>query len=202
MGIPTAVAAYLIAWYAAAQASLTAGAALRDYKVPMKIGKWFPEIGAQEIAEGLEKAAQEINDSETIADPDINEFGSELFLPDEYYLHIEHEKSPLIIDANGNVKLYRAICQAEYDSLIKMGKSSSILGTMENKWTATNIEDATAWGNSLYQNGEFRIIEITLPKSLLDGFYSGGMKLDGIGPGYYVPVDTLNNYIDTIRLIK
>ena len=51
---------------------------------------------------------------------------------------------------SGTTKLYRAMSQAEYDSVIQNQKFVPYDLAMEDKWFATTLENATKWGDIFY----------------------------------------------------
>lgn len=50
--------------------------------------------------------------------------------------------------------------------------------------------------------GEYKIIEITVPESVINDIYYGGPNLDNIGPAYNANSDLLNQFIDTIKPVE
>ena len=87
----------------------------------------------------------------------------------------------------------------EYNSLMKNGNFQPYDKAMEGKWFATNPENAAKWGETFYPNGDFKMVEVTVPKSSLEGMYYGGNKLDGIGSVYYAERDYINQVLMSIR---
>ena len=124
------------------------------------------------------------------------------FLPEEYYSGEYTSKPTLIRDEAGNVKLYRTVSEAEYKSLMKEEPFSTVDGAMESKWLSTTIDDANQWGRAMNFGGEYKIVEITVPESILDDMYYGGPNLDNIGPAYNASSDLLNSFLDTIKSVN
>ena len=98
------------------------------------------------------------------------------------------------------IKLYRVTSHAEYQSIKSSGKFSSPIGTMEEKWFLTTKQNSLKWAKLFYQNGDFKIVKIRVPKSSLDKFYYNA-NIDGIGPGYSINVNILNQIVKSIRWI-
>ena len=161
----------------------------------------------KEIADTAEDLSQKIVDKEDIFEEskffdqenDIFENG---FLPEEYYSGKHALKPPLIRDSNGNVKLYRTISESEYEAIKINDKFDTIPGAMSDKWFSTKIEDARIWGEKMDFGKGYKIIEITVPESLIDDLYYGGSNLDGIGPAFCAPLDIINEFSNTIKLIE
>lgn len=124
------------------------------------------------------------------------------FLPEEYYSGNYTSNPPLIRDANGNVKLYRTVSTAEYEKLMSGESFNTVPGAMESKWLSTNIDDANQWGNAMDFGGEYKIIEITVPESVIDDMYYAGPNLDNIGSAYNANSDLLNQFIDTVKPVE
>jgi len=106
-----------------------------------------------------------------------------------------------VLSNNKKLKLYRAVCEAEYEDIRKKGmKFCYYPYGMEIKWFATNYEHAIMWGESLYPNGIYRILEMTiLNTSLQFMFYV--KYLDNIGPAYAADVDLLNKIMKKVKLV-
>ncbi len=161
----------------------------------------------KEMADTAEDLSQKIVDKEDIFEEskffdqenDIFENG---FLPEEYYSGKHALKPPLIRDSNGNVKLYRTISESEYEAIKINHKFDTIPGAMSDKWFSTKIEDARIWGEKMDFGKGYKIIEITVPESLIDDLYYGGSNLDGIGPAFCAPLDIINEFSNTIKLIE
>jgi hypothetical protein len=64
------------------------------------------------------------------------------------------------------------------------GRLRAKLGHMEGKWFTTTPELAARWGKKLYRRNPYEIIEVGVPKRVLDRFY-GSPRLEAIGPAYY-----------------
>ena len=128
---------------------------------------------------------------------------NEAFLPDDYYNGTPIESPALIRDNAGNIMLYRVMSEAEYNSLMNEDYIfTSVLGSMESKWLATTVADAHTWGQRMNFEGNYRIIEITIPEVVVNVMYYGGPNLDSIGPAFNAEVSILNKYLNSIRTIK
>ena len=129
--------------------------------------------------------------------------GTEGFLPDEYYSgNYSNAEPPLISNSSGDIKLYRTVSEIEYKSLMSGEKFALAPNSLESKWLSTNVADANAWGKKMDFGGNYKIVEITVPRSALDSMYYGGPKLDGIGPAYNATNSILNQYANTIKSVK
>jgi hypothetical protein len=99
-----------------------------------------------------------------------------------------------------NVRLYRAISDAEYQQIIKTGKFETGPSSMGGKFFAERASDAAKWGDYFYgPGGNYRIIEIELRGSVANNFMRWE-RLDGIGPARYAELEQLFDYI--IRLVR
>jgi len=99
------------------------------------------------------------------------------------------------------VSLFRAMCNAEYLSIIENNNTFiDYEWAMEKKWFATSFEDANKWGRIFYPERICKIIEIiVLQESLKYMFF---LKfLDNIGPAYSADVELLNKIVRRINLI-
>ena len=101
---------------------------------------------------------------------------------------------------SSTTKLYRAVSEAEYNSIKSTGKFSSPLGTMEEKWFLTTKNNSLRWANLFYKNGNFKIVKIRVQNTYLSQFYFNA-NIDGIGPGYAINVNLLNQIVKSIRWI-
>lgn len=101
---------------------------------------------------------------------------------------------------SSTTKLYRAVSKAEYNSIKSTGKFSSPLGTMEEKWFLTTKNNSLRWANLFYKNGNFKIVKIRVQNTYLSQFYFNA-NIDGIGPGYAINVNLLNQIVKSIRWI-
>jgi len=99
------------------------------------------------------------------------------------------------------VKLFRAVCEAEYISILENdNKFVPYEWAMDKKWFATCHEHAVEWGNWFYPDGVYKIIEITVLKESLK--YMFFLKsLDNIGSAYAADAALLNKIVRGLRLI-
>lgn len=88
------------------------------------------------------------------------------------------------------IKLYRAISDAEFQDLIDIGGFRPTPGSLEGKWFALYPEDAKQLGNILHGVGNYRIIEVEVPKEIGDQFFKIE-RLDKIGPATFAEIDQL-----------
>ena len=82
------------------------------------------------------------------------------------------------------VKLFRAMCESEYLSIIQNNNFFiEYEWAMEKKWFAVSREHAAKWGEMFYPQESYKIIEITvLEEALIFMFYA--KMLDNIGSAY------------------
>lgn len=100
--------------------------------------------------------------------------------------------------ASQTTKLYRVMSEGEYNSLVKSGQFTQYDKAMESKWFATNAKDAAEWGKKFYPNGNYKMVEIEVPKDSLSQMYNVN-KLDNIGPAYNAERDFINSVIKSIK---
>jgi hypothetical protein len=96
-------------------------------------------------------------------------------------------------------KLYRAVSEAEFKSIMKSGKFEAGSNSLLGKFFAESAEDAGKWGEIMEGKGKFRIIETELPNDVADELMRWE-KLDGIGPARYAELEQLQEA--TIRELK
>ena len=93
---------------------------------------------------------------------------------------------------NKEVHLFRALCDAEYLSIINNhNKFIPYDFALEMKWFATCYKHAKLWGDLLYPSRDYKIIRITILEKTLDYLYYDIM-LDNIGPAYAADIVLLN----------
>jgi len=107
----------------------------------------------------------------------------------------------LFVQDEEEIQLFRAMCEAEYISIINNNdKFVSYDYAMEKKWFATCHIHAKKWGDLFYPYGTYKIIEITVLKVSLK--YMFFVKfLDNIGPAYAADVILLNKIVKRVRLV-
>jgi hypothetical protein len=107
----------------------------------------------------------------------------------------------LSVRAGGEVKLFRAVCEAEYISIIENeNKFIPYEYAMGKKWFATCRAHAKKWGDWFYPDCTYKIIEITvLEESLKYMFYL--KSLDDIGAAYAADEVLLNKIVRGLRLV-
>ena len=103
---------------------------------------------------------------------------------------------------NGNeISLFRAMCEAEYLSIIENNNTFIEYDWgMEKKWFATSYDHVKKWGKLFYPNEVYKTIKmIVLQESLKYMFYV--KLLDNIGPAYAADVELLNKITRRIILL-
>ena len=101
---------------------------------------------------------------------------------------------------SSTTKLYRAVSEAEYNSIKSTGKFSLGKGQMEGKFFATTKSNALTWGSKLGSNKivSIRVLKSSLTHSSITYFN----MLDNIGKAYYFSdMSYLNNIIKTLFLL-
>ena len=100
--------------------------------------------------------------------------------------------------ANGRqITLYRACSPAEYSSTVKTQQFSAGKNSYESaKYFATTYADAAQWGDAMYPDGNYRVIQATMDSRILGapGIISYP-RLDGIGSAYLIPLQELNTCV-------
>ncbi len=87
--------------------------------------------------------------------------------------------------ADESITLYRAVSAAEHSDVVasgamKAGENSFATG----KWFAESADDAMTWGRRMDGEGQFRVLQVTFPRSVADQFMRYE-RLDGIGPARF-----------------
>ena len=101
---------------------------------------------------------------------------------------------------NNEVYLFRALCDAEYLSIINNhNKFVSYDFALEMKWFATCYDHARAWGDLFYPNKDYKIIRIKISEKTLDYLYFDKM-LDNIGSAYAGDIVLLNCIVKEVEL--
>lgn len=93
-----------------------------------------------------------------------------------------------------SVRLYRAVCEAEYEPWKQTGMFEIGSNTLEGKWFAMTPWDAVEWGNRFSATSGIahdRIIAVKVPEELYEQFAPKYDKLDGIGPATFAPIGLL-----------
>lgn len=89
----------------------------------------------------------------------------------------------------GYTRAYRAVSQAEFDSMIRTGKFTQGPNSLEGKWFAESYDNARLHGNALEGAGNYKIIQADLPTNAPSFFRV--QNLDNRGPAVYLHVDDL-----------
>ena len=100
--------------------------------------------------------------------------------------------------ANGRqITLYRACSPAEHSNTVETQQFSAGKNSYESaKYFATSYADATKWGDAMYPDGNYRVIQATMDSRILDApGIIGYLRLDGIGSAYLIPLQGLNTYV-------
>jgi hypothetical protein len=95
------------------------------------------------------------------------------------------------------IKLYRAVCEAEFQQLKATGRFESVPGSLEGKWFAETLEGARKWGDwfSIVSGARHeRIIEIEIDREIADRLVRFA-NLDGCGSARYAELDQLTGAI-------
>lgn len=90
-----------------------------------------------------------------------------------------------------NIRLYLAVCEAEWAQALATKRLSVIARSLEGKWFAEAYEDALRWGSALARLSGIphdRILVAEFPKAAAYRFFRLA-SLDGIGPARFVSVD-------------
>jgi hypothetical protein len=96
-----------------------------------------------------------------------------------------------------SVKLYRVVCEAEFQQLMKTRKFQCIPASIQGKWFAESIRDAIKWGKWFSAVDGIlheRIVEIEMPTDRADKLQRRSMH-DGIGPARYAALGQLNGVV-------
>ena len=97
-------------------------------------------------------------------------------------------------------ELFRAVCNDEYESIVKNNKFIYFPYAMEMKWFATSYEHAKIWADSLYPDDTYKIIKVTIPLLQIRNMFFC-KSLDGIGPAFAADVGLLNEIAKKVELI-
>jgi hypothetical protein len=88
--------------------------------------------------------------------------------------------------------LYRAVSLLEHRQLRASGRLRQ-LGGAEGKYFAEQEAHARAWGQALFGEEQYRIVQVDFPKHVADRFHRF-LSLDGIGPARFARLDQLETY--------
>jgi hypothetical protein len=88
-------------------------------------------------------------------------------------------------------RVYRAVSEAEYQSILKTGKFTQGPNSLEGKWFSGSLEGAKLHGNALHGVGNYRIIEADVPRNAPSLFWQP--NLDGRGPARYLDMEDLKD---------
>ena len=124
-----------------------------------------------------------------------------LFGTGEIASYTDKQIDALVAKDGKKVRLYRAICNAEYDSLSANSfKFVYYANAMEMKWFATSIKQVRKWGDLIYSDNDYQIIEATLLRDSLPYMFFVNF-LDNIGPAYAADIMLLNKIVRKVRLL-
>ncbi len=127
-----------------------------------------------------------------------NEINIENQFLDRIDKKFKFDMEKMYIEETETTKLYRVMSLDEFNSLMKNGKFILYDRAMDTKWFATNAEDAAKWAKSFYKDGNYKMVEVTVPTSSLDDMYFAE-KLDNIGPAYNAERDLINRVMIGIK---
>jgi hypothetical protein len=85
------------------------------------------------------------------------------------------------------VILYRVMCEAEFQRIIKTGRFGVVPGSLQGKWFAERPEDAAAWGVLFETWSDVphrRIVKVDVSMTVADRFFRLE-NLDDIGPARF-----------------
>ena len=101
----------------------------------------------------------------------------------------------------GTITVYRSMSPAEYYNTMSSQKFSAGPNSYESgKYFATTYENATQWGNRMYPNGDFKVVEAKLKVKILTSPQTCyWTRLDGIGAAYFFSNADANLYMVGIR---
>lgn len=88
------------------------------------------------------------------------------------------------------VPLHRAVSEYEADSVLYTRRFLARYGEMEGKWFADQADDAREWGQRLYRDEPFRVVETHVPREVATRFRYAP-EHEKIGPARYVDADRL-----------
>ena len=123
---------------------------------------------------------------------------SSLFGTGEGEKYTDEQLDGLLTKSGEEVKLYRFMCDAEYDSLKNNNCFLTYDDAMEKKWCATCYSDAEKWRDSFkkfdLEAVNYVILEVSLLKEALK-FMFFSENLDNIGDAYSSDAHLLNKII-------
>ena len=102
---------------------------------------------------------------------------------------------------NATTNLYRAMSPAEANDVLTNNKFLPYDYAMEEKWFATNVDDAGRWGDIFYPDGNYNILQVNVNTNSLDSMYHV-VRLDGIGEAYCSSLDVLSSSVNFIKKVK
>jgi hypothetical protein len=90
------------------------------------------------------------------------------------------------------VRLFRAVSPLELADILNHGAFRAIPSSLEGKWFAETVENASEWGRHLAQlgGGSFQIVQVDIPQNVADTMFCLSW-LDQIGPARYAEGDVL-----------
>ena len=99
------------------------------------------------------------------------------------------------------ITVYRAMSPSEYNSTVSTGKFSAGPNSYESgKYFATSYNNATQWGDKMYHDGNYKVLQATFDSRILnssESYYCD--RLDGIGPAHFFGIADANIYIVKIH---
>ena len=110
----------------------------------------------------------------------------------------------LLTKTGEEVKLFRVMCEAEYNSLVNNNRFITYDNALEIKWFASCYTDVEKWRDcfkKIYpENFDFVILEVILLKEALKYMFFAD-NLDAIGYAYSADSDLLNKIIRRWQLV-
>lgn len=99
------------------------------------------------------------------------------------------------------VVLFRAASPIEVNNALQTQQfETCATGYTFGKFFATTYADAVQWGDTMYPDGNYKIMQATFDSQILaapgTAYYS---SLDSIGPAYFIEIGDLNYYVKYIQ---
>jgi hypothetical protein len=86
--------------------------------------------------------------------------------------------------------VYRAVSNAEYQSILDTGQFTQGPNSLEGKWFSDSLEGAQLHGDALHGPGNYQIIQADVPNDAPSLFQQP--NLDGRGPARYLDLQDLS----------
>jgi hypothetical protein len=82
------------------------------------------------------------------------------------------------------LRLFRAVSPAELADIAGCGILRAGPNSLMGKWFAESAADASRWGQALYPQGGFQVVQLDIPLDIADQMFCLKI-LDQIGPARY-----------------